>query len=88
MPVNASTIAALAIYDTIAIYMPENKQRIKVKWINDVYVDGRKISGVLVTFQQDSGYRLDIGIGVNLNSCPLEGACCLKDVLGYSVNVD
>lgn len=81
-------MTGLAIYDTLAEYLPVDKERIKIKWINDVFVDGRKISGVLVNFQQDGGYRLDIGIGVNLNSCPLEGARCLKDVIGHKVDVD
>lgn len=50
MPVNASTVTALAIYDTLVQYLPGSKERIKVKWINDVFIDGKKISGVLVTF--------------------------------------
>jgi len=59
-----------------------------------VFIKGKKVSGVLVTCQNGhfkSGkpcFRLDIGIGVNLNSNPLEESACLKDVKGVSIDVD
>jgi biotin-(acetyl-CoA carboxylase) ligase len=43
-------IAALAIYKTLHDYAGEKEIKAKIKWINDVFVDGKKISGVLVTF--------------------------------------
>ena len=85
MPANAPMIAALAIHKTISSY--SGNLDAKVKWINDVFVSGKKISGVLVTCQNgqekdQSFFKLNVGIGVNLNSAPFEGSICLKDVLG------
>lgn len=94
MPVNASIVTALAIYETLIHYLPEQKDAVKLKWINDVFINGRKVSGVLVACQNGhfkSGkpcFRLDIGIGVNLNSSPLEGSTCLKQITGQAINVD
>ncbi len=94
MPVNASIVTALAIHETIVKYLPDHKQDVKLKWINDVFIQGKKVSGVLVACQNGhfkSGkpcFRLDIGIGVNLNSSPLEGSACLKDLKGEAIDVD
>lgn len=94
MPVNASIVTALAIYETLIHYLPEQKDAVKLKWINDVFINGKKVSGVLVACQNGhfkSGkpcFRLDIGIGVNLNSSPLEESTCLKQINGKAVNVD
>lgn len=91
MPANAPMIAALAIHKTISSY--SGNLDAKVKWINDVFVSGKKISGVLVTCQngqekEQSYFKLNVGIGVNLNSVPFEGSICLKDVIGKIIDVD
>ncbi len=59
-------VAALAVADLVLAQVPE--ALVRLKWPNDVMVDGRKVSGVLI----ESGRRLDgrlwlaIGVGVNL----------------------
>ena len=58
--------AALAVHQTACCVtgLPA-----AVKWPNDVRIDGRKLSGILIETEFD-GYRLDhalIGIGVNVN---------------------
>ena len=50
-PLQASIVTALAIYKTLAHFIPDQKHRITLKWINDVFVDGKKIAGVLVACQ-------------------------------------
>ncbi len=42
-----------------------------IKWPNDVYIRGKKVSGVLVEFSQKSGRILWVvaGIGINVNMC-------------------
>ncbi len=66
-----SFVAALAVADLTDHYLGQALARLK--WPNDVLVEGKKISGILV----ESGTRPDgrlwlaVGIGVNLASPPL-----------------
>ena len=63
-------VAALAVADLVLLQVPETLLRLK--WPNDVLVDGRKVAGVLI----ESGLRTDgrlwlaVGVGVNLRSSP------------------
>lgn len=57
----------------------------KIKWVNDVYIDERKVCGILTeantNFEDGTVDSIIIGIGINLkeNSFPPE----LKDVVGF-----
>ena len=63
-------VAALAVADLALAQVPD--ALVRLKWPNDVLVDGRKASGVLI----ESGRRPDgrlwlaIGVGVNLKTAP------------------
>jgi len=48
---------------------------VKVKWPNDVYIQGRKVAGILIEVDGDltSFCNLVVGIGVNFSSVSLEG---------------
>lgn len=66
-----SFIAALAVHDTIAAFLPP--EGIQLKWPNDVLVKGGKISGILLESSPaaaDGVAWLVIGIGVNVLHCP------------------
>lgn len=61
-------------------------ERLLLKWPNDVYLDGKKLSGVLI---ENVGEVAIVGIGVNLNSDPsdfphevMEKATSLKMATG------
>ena len=46
----------------------------KIKWVNDIYVDGRKLAGILTQGRTREDGGLDfavIGIGINLKACDL-----------------
>ena len=64
-------VAALAVADLALAQVPD--ALVRLKWPNDVLVDGRKVSGVLI----ESGARPDgrlwlaVGVGVNLKSAPV-----------------
>lgn len=68
MPQSASLysfVAALAVSDVVANVVPQAD--IKLKWPNDVLVDGRKISGILL---EVIGQTLVVGIGINVAQHP------------------
>ncbi len=64
-----SKISALALYDVLAEILPGSQYDIKIKWPNDILVNKRKISGVLIEniFQQHNIQYSVIGIGFNVN---------------------
>mgnify|MGYP003861427801 CR=1 FL=1 len=57
---------AIAVRDVIAKY---TKKRVKIKWPNDIYVETRKITGMLIqnTLAANTLHASIIGIGINVN---------------------
>ena len=83
-------LAALAFHDTLCA-VAGDAGRIRLKWPNDVMLDGRKLGGILVergvAAGADAGW-LVIGFGANLLAAPeLAGrnAACLAE-LGVEVS--
>lgn len=78
-------VAALAVRDTILPLVPAEAS-VALKWPNDVLIDGRKISGILIEAEKLPGEArtaLIVGIGVNIVSAPRETshpATCLSTV--------
>lgn len=60
-----SKIVALSICD----FLWKNGIRAEIKWPNDIYVKGMKISGVLIenSISSSKSWRSIIGIGININ---------------------
>ena len=58
-------VAAVALYDTVALWVDAAKLRLK--WPNDLLSDGAKLSGILL---ERAGDAVVIGIGVNLAHHP------------------
>ena len=67
-----SFVAALAVHDAVTRWVPP--QLARLKWPNDVLVDGRKISGILLESASTADTSdlpwLAVGIGINLASAP------------------
>jgi BirA family biotin operon repressor/biotin-[acetyl-CoA-carboxylase] ligase len=63
-----SLLAAVAVAETIQSFQISNL-RLDIKWPNDVLVNDRKISGILIesTSTPNETLRFIVGIGVNLN---------------------
>ena len=59
-------LASLAVLDTLRKFL---KQKIEIKWPNDVFVDNKKISGILINNIVKDGLINSsvIGIGINVN---------------------
>lgn len=67
-----SFVAALAVQDLVTAYA--TRSAVKVKWPNDVLIDGKKVAGILLESSGDSGVDVlpwvAVGIGVNLMQAP------------------
>jgi len=84
-------LASLALGNAVADTLEVAGAEPRLKWVNDVLVDGRKIAGILVE-GESTGDRLDFlvaGIGINVNGhaatfpAPLDQqATTLEDALG------
>jgi BirA family biotin operon repressor/biotin-[acetyl-CoA-carboxylase] ligase len=75
-----------------AIVNKFTKQKCAIKWPNDIYIDNKKIAGILIenTLQ---GYKIKqtiIGIGLNINQEDFEtkNAISLKNILNHNLNIE
>lgn len=59
-----SLTTAIAVADTLANFAPE--QNVGLKWPNDVFLNGRKVCGILVEPPPGSTSELVIGVGINV----------------------
>lgn len=76
-------LAALALHDALSL-TPGHRRAIRLKWPNDVMLDGRKLGGILIerAIQPDAGW-LVIGFGANLAAAPdlpERRAACLAEL--------
>jgi len=82
LPVNQvfvmTMILAVAVIDGIRA---KNRLNVMVKWPNDLYVDNKKLGGILTEFSQRDGLieHVILGLGLNVNWAPGE-----KDGLLYT----
>ena len=57
----------------------------KIKWVNDIYLDGKKLCGILTEavsdFETGTVSNIIIGIGINLKTATLPDS--LKDKVGF-----
>lgn len=81
-------VSALAVSAALDDYLPGERSKF-LKWPNDVMVDGKKISGILIETSLVRG-RVDyvvIGIGVNISASPKE-AVSLDEMNGRENSVE
>lgn len=86
-----SLAAALAIGDCLAARLPV--ERVELKWPNDVYLNGRKVCGILVEAPPVRPPRLVVGVGLNVNNSMVEApdeiaerATSLVDAVGQPLD--
>ena len=80
-----SFVTGLAIFDVINLY---STQTPVLKWPNDVLVDRKKISGILIEVENDN---ILIGIGINIAHAPDgldQETICLNDLTSSSLDLD
>jgi len=72
---------------SVAVAESLEKLEIKseLKWPNDVLVDGEKICGILV---ETVNKKAVVGIGLNIETAPLEESTCIESLVDRSVSLD
>jgi BirA family transcriptional regulator, biotin operon repressor / biotin---[acetyl-CoA-carboxylase] ligase len=82
-----SFAASLAILETLEHFGAKD---VSLKWPNDVLVDGKKISGILIETDGKKEGVMIIGIGVNLKAAPERTtnypAIALSDIINKDIN--
>jgi BirA family transcriptional regulator, biotin operon repressor / biotin---[acetyl-CoA-carboxylase] ligase len=65
---NLNIFVSLAVVDTIQYFM-NNDEKVMVKWPNDVYINNKKVAGILIenSVNKTSINQSIIGIGINVN---------------------
>lgn len=61
-----TVMAAVSVAETVMRY---NENDVKIKWVNDIYIDGKKVCGILTEGAINSNKMLDyavVGIGINV----------------------
>lgn len=87
--VTATTAASVAVCKAIE-KLTDKKP--KIKWVNDVYLDGKKICGILTeaitNFEDGTVDSVIVGIGINISTSDfpeeIEGAGCLNAQISRS----
>jgi BirA family biotin operon repressor/biotin-[acetyl-CoA-carboxylase] ligase len=65
-----SFVAALAIGNVVREQVPQ--RHIDLKWPNDVLVDGKKVSGILIEAGMGDNPWLVVGMGINVRHSPAQ----------------
>ena len=87
-----SFAVALSVFDLLAPHLAEHDLRLK--WPNDVLVDGRKISGILLESSATPDNNLAwliIGVGLNIANVPgavADTGTCLHDLRARDTDVE
>ena len=81
-----SLAAGLAICQALETLAPQ--ALFQVKWPNDVYAEGRKISGILIESPAQARGRLVIGIGVNVNNSLAEAPAEIRGLAAALCDID
>lgn len=87
-----SEAVALGIADALRHYLPAD--RVKIKWSNDIYVDNRKICGILIenSITGDRIGRSIAGIGINVNQeefhSDAPNPVSMRNITGIEYNLD
>ncbi len=57
-------MAAVALYEAI---LPHTDKALAIKWVNDIYLDGKKLCGILTESKfLDANHITVVGVGINL----------------------
>jgi len=84
---------SVILWQTVADYI-ENKDRLTIKWPNDLYYEDKKLAGVLIEHTLKGNYIDEsiVGIGLNVNQTQWQGSApnpiSLRQIIGKETDVD
>ena len=87
-----SQAVALAVYDFLCFYLPQNE--VLIKYPNDVYFQNKKIAGILIenTLSGTQIVACIVGVGININQVLFENgldtASSLKKITGKTYDLE
>jgi BirA family biotin operon repressor/biotin-[acetyl-CoA-carboxylase] ligase len=84
-----TVIAAVSVYYAIVPLIKENNADMKIKWPNDIYINQKKVCGILseMITEEMKIKNMIVGIGVNVNSNPyMEKAVSIKQISNSAEN--
>lgn len=77
-------VAAAAVHKVLQHHAEDE---LAIKWVNDIYRNGRKIAGILCERVDDAdGYYIIVGVGVNVTTCELPSD--LSEIVGFLCDDD
>ena len=76
-----SLAVGLAVFQTLKPLI--KNLDINIKWPNDILIEGKKISGILIELfsdQNNTPQAFIVGIGINIKSSPMKDSTCLDSL--------
>jgi BirA family biotin operon repressor/biotin-[acetyl-CoA-carboxylase] ligase len=87
LPIAEQFLISQAMALGISAYLKNYSDKVKIKWPNDIYVNGKKICGTLIenSIQGTVLASSVVGIGLNINQSAFENprATSLAQIFGY-----
>lgn len=85
-----SFVAALAVHDAVLLSALAAPERLRLKWPNDLLLDGAKLAGILVEGETsaEGAFSAAVGIGVNCVSHPAAASYAATDLRQAGLAVD
>ncbi len=82
-------VAAVAAHRAVAAHVADGAARVKIKWPNDLLVDGAKVAGILLesTRLADGRMAVAVGIGINCGRAPVGTETAAASLLAVGANV-
>ncbi len=69
-----SLVSGISVFDAVATFAsPELRQRLALKWPNDLMIGAAKVGGILIESaiaSRDTGFAAVVGVGLNLATHP------------------
>ncbi len=78
-----SLLMSILIVRVLKMYVPE--EMVKIKWPNDVYINGKKVAGILIKLSGDLSL---IGIGINVENSVNDSISKIATSLSYFAKVE
>jgi BirA family biotin operon repressor/biotin-[acetyl-CoA-carboxylase] ligase len=63
----------------------------QIKWVNDIFINGKKLCGILTeslfSMENTELNLVVVGLGINLETAPVEGSIALSEIAKFDKNV-